>query len=352
MVKLKKFYKNKRILVTGHTGFKGSWLTNCLLLFGAKVYGYSLNDDKKENYKKICNYKKVNNTFNDILNYKTLKNTIHKIKPDIIFHLAAQPLVSISYKRPYETIQTNLIGSLNLMEICRDIKNLKALILITSDKCYENIEIKRGYKETDRLGGYDPYSSSKASTEIIFNSYLKSKFFKKTGVATTRAGNVIGGGDWSDDRIIPDSIKSILNKTKLTIRNPNSTRPWQHVLEPISGYLKLAVKLVKNPKKYSGAWNFGPLTNETMNVREVVRLLFYKLGFKENLIVKKSNFKEANLLKLNSNKAYKYLNWNNKWKMRESIKQTAIWYKNFLLNKKNIKKITEKQIQVYFKDYD
>jgi CDP-glucose 4,6-dehydratase len=346
---LKKFFKNKRIFITGHTGFKGTWLTTCLTNFGAKILGYSKNDEKRYSYEKICAFNKVQNVYADILDYKSLKNKIKKFNPQIIFHLAAKALVSESYKDPYKTIETNTLGTLNIIEISRNLKNLKSLVIITSDKCYLNKEFKKGYKENDILGGDDPYSASKASAELIFNAYSKSffNFQNKFGFATARAGNVIGGGDWSNNRIIPDSIKSIINKKKLIIRNPNSTRPWQHVLEPISGYLLLAKKLYENKKKYSGSWNFGPSGKETMCVKKVVRMLFLFLGIQKNIINKKSNFKEANLLKLNSNKALKKLNWRNTWNMKTSIRETAQWYKCFL-NKEDIKKFTIYQINNYF----
>ena len=349
MNNLKKFFKNKRIFITGHTGFKGTWLTTCLTNFGAKILGYSKNDEKRYSYEKICAFNKVQNVYADILDYKSLKNKIEKFNPQIIFHLAAKALVSESYKDPYKTIETNTLGTLNIIEISRNLKNLKSLVIITSDKCYLNKEFKKGYKENDILGGDDPYSASKASAELIFNAYSKSffNFQNKFGFATARAGNVIGGGDWSNNRIIPDSIKSIINKKKLIIRNPNSTRPWQHVLEPISGYLLLAKKLYENKKKYSGSWNFGPSGKETMYVKKVVRMLFLFLGIQKSTITKKGSFKEANLLKLNSNKALKKLNWRNTWNMKISIRETAQWYKCFL-NKEDIKKFTIYQINNYF----
>ena len=349
MNNLKNFFKNKRIFITGHSGFKGTWLTACLINFGAKVLGYSKNDEKRYSYEKICTFNRVQNVYADILDYKLLKNKIEKFNPQIIFHLAAKSLVSESYKDPYKTIETNTLGTLNIMEISRNLKNLKSLVIITSDKCYLNREFKKGYKENDMLGGDDPYSASKASAELIFNAYSKSffNFQNRFGFATARAGNVIGGGDWSNNRIIPDSIKSIINKKKLIIRNPNSTRPWQHVLEPVSGYLLLAKKLYENKKKYSGSWNFGPQGKETMYVKKVVRMLFLFLGIQKSTITKKGSFKEANLLKLNSNKALKKLNWKNTWNMKKSIRETAQWYKCFL-DKEDIKKFTIYQINNYF----
>lgn len=346
---LKNFYKNKKILITGHTGFKGSWLTSCLLAFGAKVVGFSKNDDKLKNYKKNCFYKKVKNIYADITNYNQFKKEVKKFNPEIIIHLAAQALVSDSYKDPYKTIETNVMGTLNVIEASKKSKNLKSLLIITSDKCYSNKEILKGYRENDQLGGDDPYSASKASAENIFNAYAKSFFCKqnKYGYATARAGNVIGGGDWSRDRLIPDCIKSIKNKKKFMIRNPSSTRPWQHVLEPISGYLLLAKLLYEKKQKFSGNWNFGPSARETMEVKKVSKLLFNYLGVDKKIIKTKGNFKETVLLKLNSNKAIKLLKWKNKWNMKKSIMETARWYKDYL-NKKDIKKTTTQQIEEYF----
>lgn len=348
MDKLKKFYKNKKIFITGHTGFKGSWLVSVLLNFEARVTGFSLNDSRRKNYESFTDHKSVKNIYGNILNYKKLKNSILKFKPEIIFHLAAQSIVADSYKDPYKTFQTNLMGSINLIDICNQYKYLKSLVLITSDKCYKNLEIKRGYRENDILGGEDPYSASKAATEIVFSSYFKSFLNKKKcGFSTVRAGNVIGGGDWSNNRIIPDCIRSIINKKELVLRNPNSTRPWQHVLEPISGYLLLAQKNYENTKKFSGAWNFGPAVNETKKVIDVVNLLSRYIEKKIKINFTKSFFKEAKLLKLNSSKAIAYLKWKPKWNMKQSIIQTALWYKEFF-NNSNMIKVTKHQINNYF----
>lgn len=346
---LRKFYKNKSIFITGHTGFKGSWLVSVLLNFGARVTGFSLNDNKRKNYELFTDYKKVKNIYDDILNYNNLRISILKSKPEIIFHLAAQSIVSDSYINPYKTLQTNLMGSINLMNLCNEYKYLRSLVLITSDKCYKNLEIKRGYKENDILGGEDPYSASKAATEIVFYSYFKSFFSKRgnCGFSSARAGNVIGGGDWSNNRIIPDCIKSVINKKELILRSPYSTRPWQHVLEPISGYLLLAKKNYINAKKFSGSWNFGPSVNETKKVIDVVNLLLFYIEKKIKIVSSQSFFSEAKLLKLNSNKAISYLKWKPKWNMRELIIQTALWYKEFL-SKSDMVKITQDQINNYF----
>ena len=346
-----KFYKNKKVFVTGHTGFKGIWLTNTLLILGANVAGYSLKDDKILNYKKNCNYKKVKNIFANILDYRRLKDEFKKFKPQIVFHLAAQSLVIKSIKYPKNTIETNVNGTLNILEICREFNFIKSAVIITSDKCYQNREIHKGYNENDILGGDDPYSASKASAELIFHAFKETFFRRKNiGVATTRAGNVIGGADWSDNRIVPDIIKSIKNKKKLIIRNPLSTRPWQHVLEPISGYLLLGFKLFKYPKKFTQSWNFGPKANQVKDVKNLVKdfsnyLEPFKIKVKFSSKIK---YYETKLLRLNSNKAFKYLRWGCKWTMEQAIFQTAKWYKNYLL-KQDSKILIINQIKEYFK---
>ena len=350
MNNLQNFYKNKKIFITGHTGFKGAWLTSTLIEFGSKIMGYSLKDERTKIYKKICYYNKINNVFADILDFKTLKKKLVKFKPDIIFHLAAQSLVSESFRSPVKTVQTNINGTLNILEISKKIKSLKSLVIITSDKCYLNKEYVRGYKENDTLGGDDLYSASKAGAELIFNAYSNSFFNnqKKFGYATVRAGNVIGGGDWSANRIIPDCVRSIKMNKNLIIRNPNSTRPWQHALEPISGYLLLGKKLFKNKNSFSGTWNFGPSVHKSMRVKDIVNLFFKFIGVRKKIIFKKGNFKETNLLKLNSNKALNNLNWKNTWNMKVSIIKTAQWYLSYL-KKEDPKKMTSKQIKEYFK---
>lgn len=345
-----KYYKNKKVFITGHTGFKGLWLTNTLLSLGARIMGYSLNDEKIKNFKMNCDYKKVKSIYSNILDRKKLEKEIFRFKPQIIFHLAAQSLVIKSFAKPKETIETNLNGTLNILEICRKFSFIKSAVIITSDKCYLNKEIERGYREDDILGGQDPYSASKASAEIIFNAY-NINFFKKKkiGVATCRAGNVIGGGDWSENRIIPDAIKSIKNKKKFYLRNPLSTRPWQHVLEPISGYLKLGYYLSIKPKSFSESWNFGPKRNQIKNVRNLIKVLSSNLyPFQLKVFYSKNKkVEEAKLLQLNSEKAFNLLKWKCKWNMEEAIEKTAVWYKNFLL-RKDTKELIEKQIREYF----
>jgi len=275
---LNNFYNNKKILITGHTGFKGLWLTTILSIFGAKITGLSLNDKNKKNfYKCISNKSLIKSYWGNIDNFLFLKKIINKNKPQIIFHLAAQSLVMDGYKKPLKTFQTNVLGTLNVLEIAMRAPTVKSVIIVTSDKCYQNFSTSKSYKETDPLGGIDPYSSSKAAAEVISQSYLKSFYLKsKIGLATVRAGNVIGGGDWSKNRIVPDCIKSIFKNSKLILRNPNYIRPWQHVLDPLNGYLLLGMKIFFNPKKFSGPWNFGPSYKQVKSVRAVVNLIFKK----------------------------------------------------------------------------
>ena len=349
MKNLKSFYKGKKILITGHTGFKGAWLSSTLIEFGSNIMGYSLKDERKKIFNKITYHNKMQNVYANILDYNYLEKKILKFNPEIIFHLAAQSIVSKSFSEPLKTVKTNIDGTLNILEISKKIKNLKSLIIITSDKCYLNKEFLRGYKENDELGGDDLYSASKASAELIFKAYSKSFFNlqNKFGYASVRAGNVIGGGDWSPNRIIPDCVRSIEKNSSLVIRNPNSTRPWQHALEPISGYLLLGKKLYEEKKKFNGSWNFGPSINKSMIVKDVVKLFFKFIGYKKKFVFKKARFKETNLLKLNSNKALKKIKWRNTWNMKISIIKTAEWYLSYL-KKKDLKKITNLQIREYF----
>ena len=308
MDQIKTFYKNKKVLITGVTGFKGSWLALILLQFGAKVYGIGHNPNRnKKLFYDLNLQKKIKLKIIDINNYDSLLNYSKKIKPVIIFHLAAQPLIYESYRSPYETINVNSLGTLNILDISKNLKSLKSLICVTSDKCYKSNNSTRGFVEDDKLGGEDPYSASKAAAEIFINSYSKTYFDKlNIGVASARAGNVIGGGDWSLNRLIPDIVKSLVNNKKITIRNPNFNRPWQHVLEPLYGYLLLGIKLYQKPKKFSGAYNFGPRPNTVTSVLEVVKHLI-KFWGKGSCHVKKSNFYEQKNLQLNITKAKKLL---------------------------------------------
>lgn len=347
---LKNFFKGKKIVITGHTGFKGSWLSLTLKNLGAKVYGYSLKENTEPSIFKILKLKNlINSTYGDVRNKKKFEAFLNKIKPDLLYHLAAQSLVKESYNKPYETFSTNIIGTLNVLEYSKFSKSLKSVVIITSDKCYKNKEFKKGYSEKDELGGDDPYSSSKASAENIFYAYNNSFFSSKKniGIATARAGNVIGGGDWSNDRIIPDCMRSIVNNNELKIRNPLAIRPWQHVMEPISGYIKLSIKLFKNKKKFSNSWNFGPDLGKVYTVQNVTDVFFKELGINKKIIYKKNaSFKETAILQLNCKKSKKLLNWTTTWNTFESIKKTSNWYKVYLEDG-NMLEYTNKQIDDY-----
>jgi CDP-glucose 4,6-dehydratase len=336
---MSKFFKNKKIFITGHTGFKGIWLVSILNYLGAKIYGYSKNDKFKKNYKNLCSIKKGKDYFGDILNKKQLMKKLVKIKPDIVIHLAAQSLVKESFSNPEQTFKVNLIGTINLLECCRYLPSVKSIVLATSDKCYENNNKKKYFLETDKLGGDDPYSASKASCEILINSYIKSFFNdNKKGIASVRAGNVIGGGDWSRNRIIPDCARSILAKKKLYLRAQNSVRPWQHVLDVLNGYLLLSKKLyeVKNKNKYNGNYNFGPSQRKFFNVKTLVKSFFNSINIEKKIVQTKSSFnKEKKIILLNSKKSFKKIHWKQKINFLKTVKLTATWYYNFIYKSKN-----------------
>ena len=332
-------YKGKTVLVTGHTGFKGSWLSIWLTMMGAKVVGYSLDPYSDKGNFEACHLhdKLYTDVRGDTRDYIHLSQTIEKYQPEIIFHLAAQALVRTAYQHPKETYETNLMGSLNIMEVVRLHNCVKTVVMITSDKCYENVEQIWGYKETDRMGGYDPYSSSKGCTELMISSYRDSYFnpkdYAKHGkaIASVRAGNVIGGGDWSDNRLIPDCIRYIEAGKDIEIRNPIATRPWEHVLEPLSGYLKVGQKLMENPVEYSTSFNFGPHISANKTVFEVVKRLVDYYGKGKVVDASDPNAVHENtLLNLDVTKAYVMLQWEAKWGLQEAIEKTVDWYKEAL----------------------
>lgn len=347
-----KFFKGKKIFITGHTGFKGSWLAYILYLSGAKVAGYSLKPKNKvDNFYLLKLDKKIQNYFGDIRDKKNLSKEIKKFKPDIIFHLAAQALVKESYINPKFTFSTNIIGTMNVLETLREVKSVKSAIIITSDKCYKNYEKKSGYSEEDELGGEDPYSASKAAAENIFSSYLKSFFKnkKKIGLVSVRAGNVIGGGDWSQDRIIPDLIKSVILKKQFIIRSPKATRPWQHIFDLLNGYLILSKKIY-GKNKFNGSWNFGP-NKSHVTVQEVISKLIGILAIKKNFLIKANKkLKETSLLSLKVNKSKKYLKWKPKLSLQKTLKIIADWYVCYIGDRKNIEKFSKKQIENFFYD--
>jgi len=349
-----KSYKNLRVLITGSTGFKGAWLSFWLNEIGAKVIGVALKPEKNSVlFKSLKLDEKIQQYYLDITNFNKLNEIIKKKRPDIIFHLAAQSIVSNSFKDPLNTFKTNILGSANVLESFR-INKIPNLVYITSDKCYLNLDKKKNYKETDILGGIDNYSSSKASAEIIFSSYFNSYFIKEKNLSlvSARAGNVVGGGDMKDNRIVPDIIKSLINKKRLILRNPKATRPWQHVLEPLSGYLLVGHKLINNELKNDilPSWNFGPKTKNCKNVEFITRIILRNWK-KRNLkfsINDKKNYHESKFLSLNIGKAKKELNWEPRLNLLETFKLTVDWYKSYFENK-NIEQFTSKQIEFFLK---
>jgi len=347
------FYKGKKVFITGNTGFKGSWLTQWLLSLGATVKGYSLYIPSQPSLFEVLKLEKnIDHFIGDVRDLKTLQKTMKDFQPDIIFHLAAQPIVHRSYDEPILTFQTNLIGTVNVLETIRNIPSIKVGVFITSDKCYENVEWEYGYRETDRLGGKDPYSASKACAEIAFSAYYRSFYTNPNcpQIATTRAGNVIGGGDWADYRIIPDSIRAWSENKKVIIRSPNATRPWQHVLEPLSGYLWLAKKLFEGEPETNGeSFNFGPGSDVVKTVSELLN----KMKKKWNGAIWEisndytDNRKEADLLKLNCDKALKRLQWESSLSFQETVDMTIDWYKKFYFSKADMIKFSLDQISSY-----
>jgi CDP-glucose 4,6-dehydratase len=349
-------YKNKTVFLTGHTGFKGSWLAYWLRLLGANVVGFSLKPDTEPAHfnlieaavsqHKIGNFTAI---IADINKANVLKKALKTHKPDIVFHLAAQPLVRDSYTNPVLTYQTNFIGTLNLYEAVRSTTSVKAVICVTTDKVYENKEWERGYTENDNLGGHDPYSASKACVEILSNSYRKSFFQDKIELATVRAGNVIGGGDWANDRLLPDTMKAAAENKTVFIRNPDAIRPWQHVLEPLSAYLLLGQKLLnKNPSTYALAWNIAPDLEDCQPVKSVlerVKKQWAKVDFQFEKDGK--NLHEAHVLKLDTVLAKTVLQWKPIWQLDKAIEKTIEWYKAFYESKEVL---TQHQIETYIKD--
>ena len=353
MLSVLKSFAGKKVFITGHTGFKGTWLAFLLKELGADVMGYALSPATQPSHFNLLGLdKKITHLVGDIRNSFDLHKALQSFEPEYVFHLAAQALVKKSYADPASTFETNVMGSLNLLDAVKSCDSVHSLVYITSDKCYENLEWVWGYRETDRLGGYDPYSASKAAAEHVFSAYYRSflKTKKEFGAATARAGNVIGGGDWSEDRIVPDCVRAVKEKRPVILRNPHSTRPWQHVLEPISGYLVLAHALRNKPEETSGAWNFGPSTDEVRTVFQVAHSIVENLGQGSIKTNEPDRFQhEANLLQLNCDKAHMLLNWKPRWTVDKTLLQTAHWYKTWL-NYGDIETITKNQIYDYFSE--
>lgn len=350
-------YKNKNVLVTGHTGFKGSWLSIWLNELGANVIGYSLDPyTDNDNFVLSGIGEKITDIRGDIRDINKLKEVFDEYKPEFVFHLAAQPLVRLSYEKPKDTYEINVMGTLNVLECIRNSETAKVGIMITTDKCYENKEQIWGYRESDPMGGYDPYSSSKGCAELLISSYRNSYFnpkdYAKHGkaIASVRAGNVIGGGDWSLDRLVPDCIRALQNNEDIVIRNPYATRPWQHVLEPLAGYLLLGSKIFLDGVRYAEAWNFGPDSHSIVPVSEVVGKIIenWETGCWIDLSDGNKNLlHEANLLALDCTKAKTYLGWTPKYDIDKCLKVTVDWYKRY--NNENVYEICIEQIINYMK---
>ena len=339
----KNFWKNKKVLITGHTGFKGSWLTLILNNLGAKVVGYALNPISKPNFFDDCGLSKFifKDYRSDIKDLRKFRTITKKFKPEIIFHLAAQSSVLVSYESPSDTIKTNIIGTMNVLEVIKSCRSIKSAIIVTTDKVYKNLEERIRFREDSSLGGHDIYSGSKAACEILTQSYIKSFFSDENNckIATVRSGNCIGGGDWTKDRIMKDCAEAFLFNKNITIRNPKASRPWQHVIEPLFGYLALAEKLYLD-KKYVGAWNFGPNSRNNLQVYNVVNYGKRILKSKSKILIKKSKFYESEHLALDSSKSSKYLKWRTLLNAKQAIRLTLDWYK-FYYNKSLKNKIID-----------
>ena len=356
MVVKSKFWQGKKVLITGHTGFKGGWLSLWLQEMGSKVIGLALDPPTNPNLFDQANVaENMLSLKADIRELDPLKKIFQDQKPEIVFHLAAQSLVRYSYLEPVETYQTNVIGSLNILEAIKYVNSVRSVVMVTTDKCYDNQEWVWGYRENEPMGGHDPYSSSKGCAELLIASFRDSFFpnhaFEKhkTGIASVRAGNVIGGGDWAEDRLIPDIFRAIKNRTTVRVRNPNAIRPWQHVLEPLSGYLMLAEKLYKNGDKYAEAWNFGPKEEDTKTVEWIINRISKQLGEETRWTYDDGDHPhEANYLKLDCSKAHNILLWKPKWSLDQALIKIIEWYRDELTGK-NVKEKTLSQINEYMK---
>lgn len=350
------FWKGKKIFLTGHTGFKGSWLSLWLQQLGAEVIGYSLQPPTSPNLFEAANVSnKMESIIADIRDLTSLKKAISSVKPEIVIHMAAQPLVRLSYDEPVQTFETNVMGTVNLLESVRHTPSVKSVLIVTTDKCYENKEWSWGYRENEPMGGHDPYSSSKGCAELVTAAF-RSSFFnlqkddkQLPAIATVRAGNVIGGGDWASDRLIPDILHAFEQTKTVKIRNPDSVRPWQHVLEPLYGYLTLAEKLFNNGHKYAEAWNFGPKGDDAKSVKWIVEHLVNAWGKGASWkLDSHEHVHEANYLKLDISKAKNLLEWQPLWSLDHALQKIVEWHKSWIA-KENINELCNSQIIEYTK---
>ena len=330
MIQFGDCYRGSRVLITGHTGFKGSWLAYWLGELGAQVSGISLDPDTQPNHWEQLNLT-VDDHRLDIRNADMVNAVVEKFRPEVVFHLAAQPLVRRSYRDPIDNWSSNVMGTAHILESCRHVDSVKAIVAVTTDKVYANEEKAQGFCESDPLGGHDPYSASKAACELLIDSYRKAFFSDKNSplLASARAGNVIGGGDWSEDRLIPDLVRSVTESEPLLIRSPHATRPWQHVLECLAGYLLLGQRLLEERREFSGAWNFGPLSEANRSVTEILTSMQTHWPDLKWEQTDSAQPHEATLLYLNSAKANEKLGWRPVWSLDQALQTTADWYRNF-----------------------
>lgn len=347
-------YRGRRVLVTGHTGFKGAWLAYLLGKAGAEVVGYSV-DDGVENgiFRRLDLCRSIEHVNSDIRNFDRIQEVFEKHAPEFVFHLAAQSLVLDSYTRPRETFEINVQGSVNILEAVRRTKSVRSLVYVTSDKCYENREWVWGYREGDQIGGRDPYSASKGAAELVFSSYFRSflQGSNPVGAASVRAGNVVGGGDWSRNRIVPDCVRACLRGEDISIRSPESRRPWQHVLEPISGYLKLGSLLFNGGGRYSGSWNFGPRIDNVRTVFELSSEIAKAFGNRVIVQTDSNSPHESRLLYLSSDKANQELAWNPKWDFNRTMAETIDWYRRVDLDGVAAREVIDAQLERYYDGY-
>lgn len=354
----KEFWKGKRVFITGHTGFKGSWLSLWLHALGADVTGFSLDPPTDPSLFDLCKLQECTKTIiGDIRNLEALSSALLEAEPQVVFHMAAQPIVSASYQNPIYTYEINVMGTIYLFEAIKEFvekeKSIQAVVNITSDKCYENKEWVWGYREIDPMGGYDPYSNSKACAELITSSFRSSFFNPKSydlhgvALASARAGNVIGGGDWAVDRLVPDCFRALLKKEEIKIRSPYAIRPWQHVLDPLSGYLLLAQKLYQEGIPYAEGWNFGPRDDDAKSVEWIVKSICEKWGPTASFLIEKGNYEhEAHFLKLDCSKSKQKLGWSPRWNIEQAIDKTLDWMRAYT-NQECLRNICIQQIEEY-----